>query len=104
MQRLGTRWAPGAKFSFVPVLSHEPEGSDWTGPRGFVTDYLKKEYIDKGVDVSEYQGYLCGPPPMIDAAIVVMNQAGISNDRIYFDKFLDASTMPGHKNREYKGP
>jgi phenol hydroxylase P5 protein len=23
-------------FTYVPVLSHEPEGSDWSGARGFV--------------------------------------------------------------------
>jgi toluene methyl-monooxygenase electron transfer component len=104
LEAVRARWNKDSKFSFVPVLSHEDEGSDWSGPRGFVTDYLRREYIDKGVNVSNYQGYLCGPPPMIDAAIPVMNQAGISNDRIFFDKFLDASTMPGHKNREYRGP
>ena len=104
MQEIEGKWDSGSKFEFVSVLSHEPEDSDWQGPRGFVTDYLKSEYIDKGVDVSTYQGYLCGPPPMIDAAIEVMNSAGITNDRIFFDKFLDASTMPGGKNREYKGP
>jgi len=103
IQAIKQRWA-GNAFEFVPVLSHEAEDSDWTGARGFVTDYLKRAYIDQGVDVSSYQGYLCGPPPMIDAAIPVMNQAGIGNERIYFDKFLDASTMPGNKNRQYKGP
>lgn len=103
MDKIRARWNKGAKFSFIPVLSHESEDSDWKGPRGFVTDYLKHEFIEKGVDVSSHQGYLCGPPAMIDAAIAVMNQAGMSNDHIHFDKFLDASNMPGNKNREYKG-
>jgi propane monooxygenase reductase component len=33
------------------------------------------------------QAYLCGPPPMIDAAIPVLVGKGISEDRIFFDKF-----------------
>jgi ferredoxin-NADP reductase len=30
---------------------------------------------------------MCGPPPMIDAATVVLKQKGIDETRIYFDKF-----------------
>jgi propane monooxygenase reductase subunit len=33
------------------------------------------------------QAYLCGPPPMIDAALPVLARKGISEDRIFFDKF-----------------
>lgn len=31
--------------------------------------------------------YLCGPPPMIDAAIKVLTQKGMSQDNLYYDKF-----------------
>jgi propane monooxygenase reductase subunit len=30
---------------------------------------------------------LCGPPPMIDAAMRVLPKLGIPADRVYFDKF-----------------
>ncbi len=96
MADLTSKWNDKHTFEFVPVLNMEPEDSDWSGARGLVTDYLKTAYVDTGkISLSEAQGYLCGPPPMIDAAIAVMVDQGMEKDNIYFDKFLDASSMPG---------
>jgi len=82
-------------FEFVPVLSEEPEDSGWQGACGMVTDYLQQAYIDTGkVDMSISQGYLCGPPPMIDATVAMLAAAGMAKEDIHFDKFLDASSMP----------
>jgi NAD(P)H-flavin reductase len=74
-----------APFHYVPVLSEEPAGSDWAGARGWVTDAITPAAC------AGAQGYLCGPPPMIDAAIAVMTGHGIAPDRIFFDKFSDQS-------------
>ncbi len=96
MAEIGSKWNKNHSFEFVPVLNMEPEGSNWDGATGLVTDYLKSAYVDTGkVALGEAQGYLCGPPPMIDAAIEVMVAQGMNKDDIYFDKFLDASSMPG---------
>jgi p-cymene monooxygenase electron transfer component len=70
-------------FAFIPVLSHEPEGSDWSGARGWVTDHISAEFCQGA------EGYLCGPPPMIDAAITRLVESGITIDRIHYDKFTD---------------
>lgn len=94
MEQLQHKWK--GKFEFIPVLSEEPDDSGWEGARGLVTDYLQQTYIDSGkVNISESQGYLCGPPPMVDAATAVLNAAGMAKEDIHFDKFLDASSMPG---------
>ncbi|MCG6864346.1 MAG: 2Fe-2S iron-sulfur cluster binding domain-containing protein [Thiogranum sp.] len=94
MERLGREWK--CEFEFVPVLSDEPGDSDWEGARGMVTDYLKQAYVDTGkIDLSHSQAYLCGPPPMVDAAAALMGAAGMTKEDIHFDKFLDASSMPG---------
>lgn len=93
---IGKKWNKDFSFEYVPVLSEEPEGSDWQGATGFVTTYLKEAYVDAGkLSLNNAQGYLCGPPPMIDAAIDVMVDNGLNKENIYFDKFLDASSMPG---------
>ncbi len=90
------RWNKAHAFEFVEVLSDEPADSDWSGPRGFVTEYLRASYIEsKRLDVTQCQGYLCGPPPMIDAGIELLTQSGMPEERIFYDKFLDASTLPG---------
>lgn len=78
-------------FTYIPVLSQEPEDSDWTGLRGRCVDKILSSH-----DISEgTEAYLCGPPGMIDSAIEILNKNGLSNDHIYYDKFLDASSMKG---------
>ena len=73
-------------FQYIPCLSQEPEDSSWQGRRGSCIDFI----LEEGAQLSG-QAYLCGPPGMIDAAIEVFVNNGISNDAIYFDKFLDKS-------------
>ena len=68
---------------FVPALSHDPQDSGWTGETGFVTDVLDRH---EG-DLSDADLYLCGPPPMIDAAMALLVSKGADEKRIFFDKF-----------------
>ena len=70
-------------FRFVPALSSPAEGDDWDGETGLIT-----EVVDRGVGGGEgKEGYLCGSPGMIDAAIKALNAKGITEERIFFDKF-----------------
>jgi len=91
LKNISTEWDKDFKFEFVPVLSEEPDDSDWNGARGFVTDYFKEEYLDKGIVSAEScKAFFCGPPPMIDAGAKVLKQAGVSENSMFFDKFEDA--------------
>lgn len=91
LKSLAGKWPGSRSFKFIPVLSEEPEGSDWDGPRGFVTQHFKEEYLDKGVVTSEgIKAFFCGPPPMIDHGAQVLQEAGLSAEDIYYDKFEDA--------------
>lgn len=84
------KWHSDYQFEFVPVLSEEPEDSDWQGARGFVTDYLKQAYLDTAkISLAESKAYFCGPPPMIDAGIKVLTDLGMGTEDIYYDKFED---------------
>lgn len=87
MEEIKRNWQ--GKFEFIPVLSEEPEDSDWLGRRGFVTEYLEKDVPN----LAAHHVYMCGPPPMLDAATVVLKKAGISPDHIHSDKFLDKSHL-----------
>lgn len=88
---IGRNWNPNNKFEYVPVLSEEPENSDWRGARGFVTDHFKKAFLDTGkMSLSNCKAYFCGPPPMIDAGVAVLKEQGLTDGDIYFDKFEDA--------------
>lgn len=81
---LQQRWQ--APFAFIPVLSEEPADSAWAGARGWVT-----EAITPAIATAAAQGYLCGPPPMIDACVGVMASHGMAPEAIFFDKFADQS-------------
>jgi NAD(P)H-flavin reductase len=87
MAELTRTWK--GRFEFIPVLSEEPTDSDWQGRRGLVTEFLMPDVPN----LANCHAYLCGPPPMLDAAITMLKAAGISADHIHFDKFLDKSHL-----------
>ena len=66
---------------FVPALSEDSNG--WTGETGLITDVVDRL---EG-DVSEVDAYVCGPPPMVEAAIALLEARGVPEAHIYFDKF-----------------
>jgi len=69
-------------FRYVPALS-EPDGEDWDGETGFVTDVLKR----REESLTGAHAYVCGPPPMVEAAMPVLGALGVEERRIYYDKF-----------------
>lgn len=76
-----------ADFRFVPCLS-ETWPDDWSelgvaGEAGLVTDVVKRQQED--MTGCEY--YLCGPPPMVDAALKLLESNGVPHEQIHFDKF-----------------
>ncbi|HEV2346181.1 MAG TPA: FAD-binding oxidoreductase [Actinocrinis sp.] len=73
-------------FTFVPCLS-ESRPTDWRGEAGLVTDVLAR-----GEDrLADCDVYLCGPPPMIDAALPMLAGLGVPDSQIFYDKFTTTS-------------
>jgi propane monooxygenase reductase subunit len=68
-----------ADLRFVPALSD----AEWDGETGLITDVVDRMEDD----LTEVDAYLCGPPPMVDAAIALLERRGCPESRIYFDKF-----------------
>jgi propane monooxygenase reductase subunit len=66
-------------FRFVPALSH----ADWEGETGLITDVVDR----LEPDLAEVDAYLCGPPPMVDAATELLLRRGTDEAHIHFDKF-----------------
>ncbi|QEA13026.1 NADH:ubiquinone reductase (Na(+)-transporting) subunit F [Comamonas flocculans] len=75
-------------FTYVAALSNEPEGSDWSGARGFVHDAAKAHF---GNDFRGHKAYLCGPPLMIEACISTLMQGRLFERDIYTEKFISAA-------------
>ena len=88
LEALGSRLTD---FAFVPALSEPDDGDDWEGETGFVTDVVSRR-LDRDQLRGEVEAYLCGPPPMIDAAFPVLFRMGIPGTRIYYDKFTAATS------------
>jgi len=85
-------------FRYVPALSEpalseptlsepalsEPAGGDaWDGEVGLITDVVKRHESD----LRNAHAYLCGPPPMVEAAMPLLIALGVAEKRIYYDKF-----------------
>jgi Na+-transporting NADH:ubiquinone oxidoreductase subunit F len=84
MAELESRWD---NFHFVSALSEPLPEDEWTGETGLITEVLDRYLKDKIPNTKPKEGYLCGSPGMINACIKVMNENGVTDDRIYFDKF-----------------
>ena len=76
-------------FRFIPALSHAEPDEGWTGETGFIHDVVRRTLRAEALD-GEIDAYSCGPPPMIDAVLPVLQMAGVEPDHIYFDKFTPA--------------
>jgi propane monooxygenase reductase subunit len=73
------------RFSFVPALSEEAEDGSEAGLITDVVDRLEG-------DLSGADAYLCGPPPMVEAAIELMAAKGVPEGRVFYDKFTTTAS------------
>lgn len=66
---------------FVPALSENSNG--WKGECGLITDVVSRLEDD----IAEVDAYVCGPPPMVEATIALLEAKGVPEAHIYYDKF-----------------
>jgi CDP-4-dehydro-6-deoxyglucose reductase len=75
-------------FTFIPVLSDPAPGDAWPGRTGFVHRAVMEDFRD----LSGYQVYACGAPPMIDAARRdFTGERGLPVDEFFADSFTYAA-------------
>jgi len=72
-------------FEFVPCLSESPEGEYEVGN---VTDVVER----REPQLSRCEAYLCGPPPMVDAALALLDNHAVPKDQVFYDKFTSPAT------------
>jgi len=70
-------------FRFVPALSEPADDDGWEGETGLITDVVQRHEND----LKNTHAYVCGPPPMVEAAIPLLERLGVPEKRIYYDKF-----------------
>ena len=79
-----------ADFEFIPVLSQATAEDAWSGETGFVHEAVERILNAQQLS-GELDAYTCGPPPMVDAVLPVLQRLGVALDHTYVDKFIPAS-------------
>jgi propane monooxygenase reductase component len=70
-------------FRYIPALSEPAGDEEWDGETGLITDVVKRH----ASDLRGAHAYVCGPPPMVEAALPLLATLGVEEKRIYYDKF-----------------
>lgn len=98
MDELPRTWAAQhARFRYTPVLSEPSPEDDWSGRVGFVHEAVVADHPD----LSDYEVYMSGPPPMIEAAKTAFSTNGLSEDHLFYDSFdYGADTLDALQGNE----
>jgi propane monooxygenase reductase subunit len=78
-------------LTFVPALSEPQPDDDWQGETGLVTDVVAR----RESSLARADAYVCGPPPMVEAALVTLPRLGVREDHIFYDKFTTTGEPQG---------
>ena len=73
------------RIVYLPAVSDPDEPADrWSGARGLV-----HEHAGRTIDwTRDYDYYLAGPPPMVDATMKMLLERKVRMDRIHYDRFF----------------
>ena len=81
---LPEKWAfQHEHINYVPVLSESSQDDNWQGRTGFVHTAVAEDHAD----LSGFDVYVAGPPPMVDAAKENFIKQGLAKDFLFFDSF-----------------
>ena len=84
MHDMAEQWAKeNDQIKYIPVLSDVDHLNGWEGKTGFVHEAVMEDYAD----LSGYDIYACGPPPMIQAVVNTFPEHGMKRERLFSDSF-----------------
>jgi len=66
-------------FRYVPALSED----EWEGETGLITNVVAA----REGELRRAHAYVCGPPPMVEAAVPLLTRLGVPEKHVYWDKF-----------------
>jgi len=85
---LAEGWQREGRLRYVPVLSDAPAADNWKGRTGLVHRAVMADFPD----LSGYQVYACGAPPMVDAALRdFTEQCRLPREEFFSDSFTPAA-------------
>lgn len=71
------------QLTYVPVLSEPLPEDHWEGRTGWVHEAVAADFAD----LSAYDVYMSGPPPMVNAAKQVFLSQGLPETQLHYDSF-----------------
>lgn len=84
MNKMVQQWiSANPNLSFTPVLSEPMDEDHWQGETGFVHQAVAKQFTD----LSGFDIYMSGPPPMVNAAVDLFIQRGAKKENMFSDAF-----------------
>ncbi|MCG5549082.1 FAD-binding oxidoreductase [Halorhodospira halochloris] len=73
----------GPRLSYTPVVADGGAEGGWQGREGMVHEAVLADHPD----LSDYEAYVAGPPPMVDAAEREFIRHGLDPQRLFYDSF-----------------
>jgi len=74
-------------FQWNIALSDPLPEDNWKGYTGFIHKVVYENYLKNHEAPEEIEYYLCGPPMMIEAVKVMLDNLGVEPESIYLDDF-----------------
>lgn len=74
-------------FKWTLALSNAQPEDNWKGATGFIHEVALEDYLADHSDPDDIDYYLCGPPPMISACLLMLDEQGVEPENIRYDKF-----------------
>ncbi len=74
-------------FRWQVALSEPSPEDAWQGPTGFIHQALYELYLKDHPAPESCDYYLCGPPPMLNAMLALLEELGVERENIFFDDF-----------------
>ncbi|WP_432878084.1 FAD-binding oxidoreductase [Kribbella sp. CA-245084] len=76
-------------FEFIACLSESAQDADGLQvEEGNVTEIVER----REAELHRSEVYLCGPPPMVDAALALLEASSVPKDQVFYDKFTSPAT------------
>ena len=76
-----------SNFSFHIALNAPLPEDNWTGATGFIHDVIHDNYLKNHPEPEDIEYYMCGPGPMANAVIKMLDKLGVPREMLMFDDF-----------------
>ena len=74
-------------FVWYPALSEPRDSDEWEGDTGFIHQVVYERYLARHATPQKCEYYLCGPPMMVQSALEMLDELGVSEENIHYDDF-----------------